>query len=199
MIEEWTVESEAPQKKGGLPAWFWWTCGTGCLLAVLMAVAIGIFALMAGRKMKDPEYLKSKLTGVLPCDTWPADYEPMWGGGMFGAGAYTIQWPDPLHVAIVTTVPGRADLRNSLDADAFQNELTNKDLEAGQLELQGRTVDTLRFKDLGGMFHLRTDISGEKSPYATLELVAEHEEDAARLEEAAVKFLEPFDLWRGED
>jgi hypothetical protein len=87
MSDEWTVEQEAPRKKGGLPAWFWWTCGTGGLLAVLLAVAVGIFAVLAGRKMTDPEYVKGKLANVLPCDAWPEGYKPVFGGGVFGARA----------------------------------------------------------------------------------------------------------------
>jgi hypothetical protein len=197
MSDEWTVESETPRKKGGLPAWFWWTCGSGCLVAVLVAVAVGVLAVLAGKKMTDPEYVKGQVKDVLPADAWPEGYEPMFGGGMFGAGAYSIKWNDPTGVAIVKTVPGRTDLDKEMAPDVLQNKLPNRDLQAGQMELKGRTVNTLRFKDLNGLMHLRTDISGDNAPYATVEITLP-QSDQARLEEATLKFLEPFDIWRGE-
>jgi hypothetical protein len=197
MSEAWTEEPATPKKKSGLPSWFWWTCGTGCLLALLVAGGLAIFAVVVGKKVTDPEYVKGKLADVLPSDTWPEGYKPG-GGGIFGVGVYVISWPSPIEVAIVSTVPGRAEVEAALDPSALQNKVTNKELEAGQLEIQGRTADTLRFKDIAGLVHLRTDISGDKPPYATLELSAP-EEYAAGLEEAVVKFLEPFDVWRGED
>lgn len=139
------------------------------------------------------------LRSILPCDAWPEEYKPVVVGELFGVSAYTIEWPDPtgLGTAIVATVPGQTDLRDSLAPDALQNKMTNKDLEAGQMEIKGRTVDTLRFKDMKGFIHLRVDISGEKAPYVTLELVAKAE-DAGRIGEAADRFLKPFDLWREE-
>jgi hypothetical protein len=198
MSDAWTEEPATPKKKSGLPAWFWWTCGTGCLLALLVAGGAVIFGVVVTKKVTDPEYVKGKLAEVLPCDTWPEEYKPG-GGGLFGMGVYIIMWPNPSgQPAVVATLPGRSDLKTSLDPSSLQNKVTNKNLTAGQIEIQGRIADTLTFKDLAGLVHLRTDISGEKAPYATLELSAP-EEHAAGLEEATVKFLEPFDVWRGED
>lgn len=198
MSDEWNVESEAPRKKGGLPAWFWWTCGTGCLLTILAVGAVSIFGYVMARQAADPERVKVKLANVLPTDAWPEGYVPR-GTGAFGVGVYVVEWPDPSRMATVSVVPGRGDVEGALDPDAFQNTVTNDELEAGELEVKGRRVKTLRFKDFADNVHLRVDISGEKSPYATLELVAPRAEDAERLEEAVQKFLEPFDIWRGED
>ena len=196
MSDAWTEEPATPKKKSGLPAWFWWTCGTGCLVAVLVAAALGIFGYLAARKMGDPEYVKTKLVKVLPCDQWPEGYVPR-GGGMMGVGVYIVEWPDPSHMMAVATLPGRSDLEKSLDPEAFQNTMPNNDLEAGELEVKGRRATTLRFKDLNGMMHLRTDISGDNAPYATVEITLP-QSDQDRLEEATQKFLEPFDIWRGE-
>jgi len=195
MTDQWNVESEAPQKKGGLPAWFWWTCGTGCLLAVVVAVGIGIFGYFAAREMADPERVRAKLVDVLPCDQWPEGYTPRGGG--WGIEQYFITWPDRSATVIVYKVGTRADLTTLLDPDGFQNKIGNSDLTAGEMELQGRTVQTMTFKAIGDLAHLRVDIAGEKEPYALLDIMVQ-ESEAERLPETVIKFLEPFDIWRGE-
>jgi hypothetical protein len=199
MDDAGTEEPASPKKKSGLPAWFWWTCGTGCLLALVGAGGFALLAVIMGKVMTDPEYMKGKLADVLPCDVWPAGYDPEFGGGVFGIGSYTLIWPSiTAGVVIVSTFPGRSELKTALDPSALQNKLPNKELQADQLEIQGRTVDTLQFKDLAGRVHLRVDISGEKPPYAVVEL-STREEYADGLEQQTRTFLEPFDVWRGED
>ena len=92
MSDEWNDEvEEAPRKKkGGLPAWFWWTCGVGCLLVIVMVAVIAFFAVMVGQKIADPEYAKAKLADVLPSDEWPESYSAN-GLDLFGAfGEYAV-------------------------------------------------------------------------------------------------------------
>ena len=43
---EWSEVEEAPKKKRGIPAWVWWGCGGGCLLATAAMIIVGI--LIAG-------------------------------------------------------------------------------------------------------------------------------------------------------
>ncbi|MEM7308807.1 MAG: hypothetical protein AAF682_19145 [Planctomycetota bacterium] len=196
MSDEWNDEvEEAPRKKkGGLPAWFWWTCGVGCLLVIVMVAVIAFFAVMVGQKISDPEYAKEKLADVLPSEQWPEGYAAN-GLDLFGAfGEYAVRWPGG--VAVVIVMSGRGDIEDMLDPDSSTN-MFNKEFEEGEIEVQGKSAPSLRFRDLGGMHHLRIDISGELAPYAVIELVQD-EKQGAPGDELVADFLEPFDIWRGE-
>jgi hypothetical protein len=192
MTDGWDDEVEQPRKKGGLPGWFWWTCGVGCLVTVVLSVVIGILAVGVGKKFMDPEEAKKKLVLVLPCDEWPEDYEPRGGG--WGIEEYAVIYPGGM--AMVIRTPGRGDLREMLDPDSAANFLNNS-FETGEIEIQGRETTYLRFEDFMDMKHLRVDISGEKAPNALVEILEEGDEPIEL--DAVKRFLEPFDIWRGED
>jgi len=91
---------------------------------------------------------------------------------------------------------GKGDLSALLDPDSLQNKFGLKNRVEGEMELQGRTAKTMRYEDVAGQDHLRVDITGEKAPYSMLDVSVPEDADA---EETARRFLEPFDIWRGED
>jgi hypothetical protein len=195
----WIEEPAAPKKKGALPAWFWWTCGIGCLVVVLVAGGLAIAGFAVGKRMLDPELVRENLAEILPCDVWPQGYEPRGGG--FGLETYVITWPGPIPVVTLYRLPGRGDLAGMLDPDAFQNKIGNKDRSSHEVEIQGRMVDAMSFRDIAGQWHVRIDLTGENPPYAVLEVVVElreGEDIAVKGQELAAQFLEPFDVWRGE-
>ena len=191
MTETWGDETGAPKPKGGLPRWFWWTCGIGCAAALLIGIVAVVGAWMMARRGTDPEVMIPKMQKYLPSDPWPAEYEVAFGFELFGTGNYTIQWPGG--TAQLQPMPGKRDLDRQMTAGTMENLALSDEVE-GEMEVKGRTVRTLAFRQ-GGLHGLRADLTGEVPPYFMVTLL-QHEPPGA---EDLDRFLEPFDVWRGED
>ena len=66
---EWSAEGEeAPRKKKRVPAWVWWGCGGGCLLATLVAIIASIAIGKFVKDSLDPETVWARVHEALPHD-----------------------------------------------------------------------------------------------------------------------------------
>ena len=87
----------------------------------------------------------------------------------------------------------QSDLDQFMEPGSMANIVTTDEV-AGELEVQGRTVRTLVYRQTG-LHGLRADLSGDKPPYFGLSLL----DDEPIEPEELIRFLEPFDVWRGDD
>ena len=192
MSDEWTSEEEAPRAKGGLPKWVWWTCGLGCMGAVLLAVILGGLGFLAAKRMADPEAGKAKVLELLACDAWPEDYEVVTSAVVFGAGSINITWPEGM--AILQVRQNQREFDRVMNPGSFDKTVTRiTEVLEGEMELQGRQVATRNLTMFGQEF-LRVDLSRKQGPFLALDLPAF--DDPERSEASARSFLEPFDVWR---
>jgi hypothetical protein len=198
---------EAPKPKGRIPAWAWWTCGTGCLVVVLAAVVLGFFFVGRVKQAMDPEVVWSGVAEYLPHDTPHADWDTMLGGKLFGAGQYHLLPPEPAGCQFLLTVsPTRSMLDPHFDPEAPQNKGAFgvgalEEAELGTLLLQGREVRTLTF--LGGIpgrsdgAGIRVDLSPEEgAPHVFVQILVPAATEKLS-PETVERLFEPFDVWRG--
>jgi len=194
MSDEWADEVRTEKRKGGIPKWLLWTCGTGCALIVLLITVVLVGGYVISKNWSDPEKVIPRIQKYLPCETWPEDYEPG-GGEIFGYGFYSIDWPGGEMV-----LQPMGD-RNALNVNLSPSQSSNfaeREREAGEIEIQGRTTRTLTFKSVGvPLRQMRVDISGARGPCSFLILSAPEGEDLPTDQLEA--FLEPFDVWHDED
>jgi hypothetical protein len=201
-----------PEERGerrGVPAWVWWGCGGGCLLALLALV--GLLAL-GGSLLKrafDPEQAWSGVAELLPHDERPADWEAV-GASQFGVGFYFLRPPDQNALLIVQRARDQAEIELLLEpgspADAGWEWILEgaRDHPVGTLELQGRAARCLRFASTFDDFEsqvavpahvVRLDVSGSGPP--TLLHVVLGAGAGADGDDGVRALLAPFDVWRG--
>lgn len=201
---EW---GEAPKPKRRIPTWAWWTCGGGCLVALIAAGAIAFFVANLARKATDPEQVWSGVSAVLPHDEPPTGWDASMGFSVMGVGQYQLVPPEPAGcVFLVQTFPDAHQIDLAFDPDSPQNagvfgvgEL--REPELGTFVLQGREVRCLRF--LGGVpgakggAGVRLDLSGgSAAPNAFVQILFARATERLTDEEIQELFL-PFDVWRG--
>lgn len=205
---EWSEESEeAPRKKGGIPKWVWIGCGGGCLLAVVAAIALVVFGAMWVKKGADPEVQWPKLQQVLPFDERPTDLELGFGTRIpFIMDQYNLVSASGQYTATVMHFKGAAasDIEQLLSEDPQGAPFglgAPVEPEAGELEIQGRSVRVLRFRSIGGTGMvegvgpgIRVDVS---SPGRALVVELRRKGSQEPLtDEELTAFFDHFDVWR---
>lgn len=201
---EW---GEAPKKERRIPTWAWWTCGSGCLVVLLAAVAIGLFFANMARRVVDPEKVWAGVAEVLPHDAPPAGWEAALGFEVMGVGQYQLVPSEPAGCLFqLHTFPDADQIDLAFDPESPQNVGVFgvgalRDAELGSFVLQGREVRCLRF--LGGVpgvsggAGLRLDVSGAaEAPHAYVQILFPRASERPDDEEVHELFL-PFDVWRG--
>lgn len=188
------------------PAWIWWGCGGGCLLATLAMGAAGMFGWRMFQQSKDPEQQWPRLDEVLAFDERPAQLELGFGVAMGAIGANLFHLFDHQKALQVTLIeyPSStgSDYQELMDPQFAVMGLGRLvEPEHGTLVVQGREVPGVRFlrvtpepEDGGPGAGIRIDLTGDRAKPRTLEL---RRRGALRIEDAEVAaFLVPFDVWR---
>lgn len=199
---DWGAGEAAPRKRR-VPRWVWWGCGGGCLLALLVAAVLAIFAVRLVREGTDPEKQWPRLDQVLAFETRPQGLEIEFGVS-FGADQFhLVDHARGLRATLIEYPAAAAsDYQKLLDPEFDPPLGFGKPLEPepGTLTVQGREVPCLRFarvqpepegEGLGP--GIRLDLTGERARPRTLEL---RTVGSARIEDAEVEaFLAPFQVW----
>ena len=201
---DWGAEERGERR--GVPAWVWWGCGGGCLLAVLALVSVLALGGSLLKRAFDPEQAWSGVAELLPHEQRPEDWEAV-GATQFGVGFYLLRPPAQHAFVIVQRARDRAEVELLLEpdspADAGWKLILEgaRDHQVGTFELQGRSAPCLRFL---GTFPgdeerapvpaqvVRIDVSGEGPPTLLHVILPGAEGD-----EAVRELLAPFDVWRG--
>ncbi len=145
--------NDGPVKKSGLPKWLFW-CGGGCLLAVVVGGLILWFGAQYAQEFineaRDPEKQWPKLQQVLPFDERPANYELGWGSSVL-METYVVNSGQGL-VGVVMRLSESdkesvdSQLMNPDFSGSFMGMGGRRDLARTTVEVQGRMLDILRFR-----------------------------------------------------
>lgn len=204
---DWGDEGAPPApKKKRIPTWAWWTCGSGCLVATLVAIALAVLVTGLAKEFGDTERAWESVREILPYDTRPQGWEAR-GVTVFGMGNYFLDPPQPGAAMLVQSLRGRPEFEALFDPDSAENggplAFTRlRDPVLGTLELQGREVRCLSFR--GGMpgepdaregYGIRIDLARTERP-ALVQLSLARAEAPLTAEQVG-ELLAPFDVWRG--
>ena len=203
-------ETEGPAARRGVPPWVWWSCGSGCLLALVAVISLVAFGVGLAREFRDPERAWKGVAELVPHDQRPEGWEAH-GIARFGLAFYFLTPPSEDALVIVQRARDAAEVELLLSRDAPAHPGWTwavddvEDRELGTIELQGRETRCLRFQgrlsgrfarvDVGEASGLLVDLSGSGPP-TLLHLIAVPPEGRT-LDEHARELLAPFDLWRG--
>ncbi len=204
---DWGDEGAQPApKKKRIPTWAWWTCGGGCLVATLIAIALTVLAVGLAKEFGDTEAAWEKVREMLPYDVRPEGWEAR-GVTVFGVSNYFLDPPEPGAAVLVQSLPGTSEFEAMFDPDSPNNggPITFsrlRDPVPGTLVLQGREVRSLGFRgglggdaDERGGYSIRIDLQ-RKDPPTLVQLSLRHAEAPLTAERVA-ELLAPFDVWRG--
>lgn len=152
--QSWSEEESAgPPRKKGIPGWLWF-CGGGCLLALIAAIVLGVFAFRTVKQGLDPEVQWPKLQKTLPFDERPENLTLQWGSQL-GFGIYTLFDQQDGYVAVLYDFPSaeQGD-RGKIFSEEFKGGFMGigemKGRTVSTVEVQGRTLDVVRFYQEGG-------------------------------------------------
>ena len=209
---EWSAEGEeAPRKKKRVPAWVWWGCGGGCLLATLVAIIASIAIGKFVKDSLDPETVWARVHEALPHDQRPEGWNAT---GMkiplAGMGQYILDPPRTDAAMILFTFRGQKEFEDMFDPASPANkglfglgEIQTP--ETGTIEIQGRTVRCLRFQawlpesareeGVAGA-SIRVDLTGNGDQHVMVQVTAEGDQERIP-DELVQELLAPFDVWRG--
>jgi hypothetical protein len=141
-------ETEAPVRKKRVPTWLWF-CGGGCLLAVVFAIALLGFGVKFVKDATNPEKQWPAVAEILPFDQRPPELHLI-AGNTLGADFFVFQ-DDRGFVVVLMRLrsgdPGEAR-RRVMDPNqqgGFMSAGARRDMVAGQVHVQGRDLDVLRF------------------------------------------------------
>lgn len=145
-------EEVAPRKRG-IPTWLW-VCGSGCLLATIAAIALVAFGFSVFKKGTDPEIQWPKIQKLLPFEERPEELELQFGMNV-GIEMYVLS---DTRGYVVMLFHGRPDQAAELREQMLNVEVSGsvmgmggrKDLREASLEVQGRTLQGLRFNQAQG-------------------------------------------------
>lgn len=148
--EEWANEPEVPKKKGGLPKWLWF-CGGGCLIAVVLAAIAGMFMVRQIKEAADPEKQWGRVAEYIEYDARPTGWSIFGLGmvpGMDGfvfmdlSSGRSVNWM----ILPASEASSREEIFNEdFDGGGIPQVNQLSDTELGELEIQGRTLQVLRF------------------------------------------------------
>lgn len=155
MSEANWVESDAaiPPPKKKLPTWLWF-CGGGCLLGVILLIAVVAWGASKIKEATNPEKQWAELATVLPYDQRPPDLEIEFGvkRSLFAPIEHLFIMKDSNGFMIILMHFGEgeaAGVRNQLLNPKFDGSFMGiggrKNLVAGTLNVQGREIPVLRF------------------------------------------------------
>lgn len=194
-----------------MPAWVWWGCGGGCLLAILAAVGLLVLGGTLVRDVFDPDKAWAGVAELLPHDERPEGWEAF-GTARFGVGVFVLRPPHSPVFVIVQRTPDAAEIERQLEPEtpfglSWPRRLESlQDFEVGTIELQGRSTRCLRFTgdltedgaadgEVARVAGLRIDLTGAGPP--TLLHVVLEPGMTGSADERVAELLRPFDLWRG--
>jgi hypothetical protein len=213
---DWGSEAnEAPKAKKRIPTWAWF-CGGGCLLAIVAAIAMGVFFFRMAQETMDPEKQWASLGEYVPFDERPE-------GQIIGfkvpfQDIHTFAIPRGDGTSAVFLIAGGSkgeDLRaqyfdgeKQIDMGPILGNMGRFHVEEGVLSVQGRELRSIRFtsheraadgaaeKDLSPM-HKSTfalDLTKEGSDTVVI-LQYDLTGSLAKVDETAVvEFLKPFHI-----
>ena len=157
---DWGSEGkELPKPKRRVPLWVW-ICGSGCLLAVILAIAAIIFVATKASRMMNQDAQWAELAQVLPFDEKPQNVM------IVGTGEFTAMAPGIDDMWQIQSSTGRwqaqilkmsgskaAEQRKGLATGDLGDEARARlgpfgifELEHGQVDVQGRSLNWLRFQ-----------------------------------------------------
>lgn len=153
---EWTGETselaKPPKKK--VPFWVW-GCGAGCLLVMVVVLLLAAFAFKLVKSATDQKAQWASLSQHLPAETPPPGViiigVPI---KLQGMSIWSLQDPANKQQAIVFQAPAGTNARESkaelFDATGDQSFLGvgRHGVEAGEVEVQGRRLQCVRYTSL---------------------------------------------------
>ncbi len=203
----WSEEVAEPPKKKGIPLWVW-GCGGGCLLAVIAALAVGVFLFGWVQEAVDPAVVWPKIAEILPFDEQPP-YTVF--GWTVGAEIY-VMVDEPKEFTGILFPVGELDEQEVAEMDQlFKGEIEGgafgvgemKDTEVLTIDVAGRSCRAVRYASSGLNIpgipqnteaeNVLIDLSRDPQRFVLLVLVdPDGEVDQADID----AFLAPFDPWR---
>jgi hypothetical protein len=149
--EDW-LDSGPARRSGGIPGWAKF-CGCGCLLSLLLVLALGVVLVRDLQRARDQEVQRARLAAVLPFDELPEGFEifgfPWWvdlwiGNDKRGYVWAFLQVDAKEELSEETFFSGDPAVR-----DPFFGFQDVRNIQSGELEVQGRKVRVKRFVQSG--------------------------------------------------
>ncbi|MCP3917606.1 MAG: hypothetical protein GY711_18835 [bacterium] len=119
---DWGNIESLPAPKEGIPKWLW-CCGCGCLIPIVLLVALGGFAVKVAKDGSDTEAAWEHLAEVLPYDERP--------------DGWTLQWGMPIPFVGVEVYIWIKDGDTPAEADPGEEPGTEPEAESDEPEQEG--------------------------------------------------------------
>lgn len=148
---EWADENPAPSKKL-VPTWLWF-CGGGCLLAVILAVVGGMWAMTKIEVYTDEDVQYDNLANEIAFDERPAEWDFLMYMP-FPEGMWTFTDSRGYMIMIMQVSEGDAeDTREQMFNPDFDGSVGGmggrKDAEFAEVMIQGREIDMMTYYSSG--------------------------------------------------
>lgn len=149
----WGEGEVLPPKKKKVPTWLWF-CGSGCLLAVVLAIVLGAWFASKFKDALDPEKQWPNVAEVLPFDERPRELDLKWGSTI-GMDMFVFIDERGFAAILMRFRPSdgaevRQTLMNPEYKGGFMGMGDRKGLEAGRIRVQGRDLEVVRFHQMEG-------------------------------------------------
>lgn len=206
----WDPALDKPVRKGGFPRWLWIGCGCGCLTMLLLAVAAGVGSWMMFKDADDPDVQWPRLREVLHFDERPEDLTLIVGVKVFSLHEeYHLRDYEDDYSVVIRSSGDDGQVRALMDPNASTPGVAVEGGERLEREIQGRSVQVLRFDSLdGNVPFLGAEAKAELEQGPGLRFLLPREgsdvvvelrsgEDGEPVPDAVVEdFFEHFDVWR---
>jgi hypothetical protein len=148
----WSEESPSAPPKKTVPTWVWF-CGAGCLVMLVIGVAVLLFGISFVKKATDPERQWQAIGEVLPYDERPPEMTPRFGVNV-GVKQFTLIDTRGYQIQIQEMTGSRAaEAREKLfekDPPEFPQDMLGQfkfsNVRTGTVEVQGRKIRVVRMK-----------------------------------------------------
>jgi hypothetical protein len=149
----WGEEAPSAPPTKSIPTWVWF-CGAGCLVMLVIGIALLVFGMSFMKKAMDPETQWRALAEVLPYDERPPEMTPKMGMNTLGVKQVTLIDTRGYQIQIQEMGGAKAqEAREQLfekDPPEFPKEMLGvfkfSNVRSSLAEVQGRKIHVVRMK-----------------------------------------------------